>query len=287
MTVRVIYADVLVVINIYITYILLSATALLLHKRQSTAGKVIASVVSGFYSLIILIPQISDLSVGISRAVVSVLLIFIAFPKASKKEIFRTCVAFFAVNFIFAGFMFALWLFVAPEGMYFSNSIVYFDIDAGMLIFMTVLCYGVINLCHRFISHRVPVNTVYDCEIYVTDKAYKCHCFLDTGNSLKDCYTGNSVMIVSRHIFSSLIAENPMESELKMRMIPCSTVSDRGVLYAFSCDRVKIKSIDAEYNIKEVTVALTEGEIMNGRYEGILPCDIFENYANEREKSYV
>ncbi len=287
MSVRVIYADVLVIINIYITYILLSVSGTVLRRRQNTAGKVIASVLSGFYSLIILVPRISDFTIGISRLIFSALIVYIAFRKSNRKEYLRAYAVFFAVNFIFAGFMLAVWLFIAPEGMYFSNSVVYFDIDAGALIILTVVCYMLLSLGHRLISHRVPLDTVYDCKIYIKGEIYKCHCFLDTGNAVKDCYTGDPVMIADKRIFSSLVGENVLESGLKIRLIPCNTVSGEGLLYAFSCDKAEITGIKSAYTLSRLTVALTDSKIMQGRYEGILPCDIFQNSTNEREKSYV
>ena len=284
---RVIYADVLVIINNYRAYILLSATGLLLRKKQSITGKAVASVLSGFYSLIILIPEINDFLIGVTRMIFSVLLILIAFPKSSKREYVREYAAFFAVNFIFAGFMLAVWLFIAPDGMYFSNSVVYFDIDAGMLIILTVICYAVLNFAQRLLSHRVPVDTVYDCKIYINGKIYNCHCFLDTGNKVRDCYNGAPVMIADKRIFLSLVGENPLESEVKIRLIPCNTVSGKGLLYAFSCDKAEITGIKSVRTVTQLTVALADNRIMQGRYEGILPCDIFENITNEREKSYV
>ncbi len=241
-------------------------------------------MLSGFYSLIILIPGVSDIAMGITRLLFSALLIAVVFPKCGRKEYIRAYAAFFSVNFVFAGFMLALWLFIAPEGMYFSNSVVYFDIDAGLLIVMTVVCYVLLNIAQRLISHRVKADTVYDCKIYIQGEVYNCHCFLDTGNTLKDCYTGAPVLIADKRIFLSLVGENPMESGMKIRLIPCSTVSGEGLLYAFSCERAEITGIKTACTVSGLTVALTDKKIMQGRYEGILPCGIFDNITNEREK---
>lgn len=284
---QVIYADVLVIINIYITYILLVLTSVFASVKRNTGRLAVASVLSGFYALIIIVPGIGDGAISISKAIFSVALLFLAFGKVSRRSFYRLAAVFFCVNFAFAGIMLALWLFVAPEGMYYNSSVVYFDIDTGTLIILTVVCYLVLSVIHRFMRKKVPRDSVYDCRIYASGKSFDCHCFLDTGNSLKDCYTGSSVIIVAKSIFGSVIGENPFESELKIRLIPHSTVSGEGMLYAFTAERAEICSLTKSAAVKNITVAVTEEKIRGGSFDGILPWDIFESTTDEREKNYA
>lgn len=284
---QVIYADVLVIINIYITYILLMLTAVFGGVKRNAGRLAVASVLSGVYALIIIVPDISNTVISLSKALFSLVMLFIAFGKVSRKSFFRLAAVFFCVNFAFAGVMFALWIFVAPDGMYYNSSVVYFDIDTGTLILLTVVCYIALSLIHRFMQKKVPRDSVYDCTVYAAGKSFSCHCFLDTGNSLKDCYTGSSVIIVSKEIFSNMIGDNPLESELKIRLIPHTTVSSEGVLYAFTSEKTEIRGLTKSGTVKNITVALTEEKIRGGSFDGILPWDIFESTTDEREKNYA
>lgn len=284
---RVIYADVLVVINIYITYALLTLTAFFSHMKAGRGRILFASVLSGLYSLIIIVPGISDGIIGITKLIFSLVLLRTAFGRLSRKQNIRVYLIFFGVNFAFAGIMLALWLFAAPEGMYYNSTVVYFDIDTPTLLVLTVVCYAVLSLIHRLASSRTPPDTVYECRIYVAGKCFLCRCFLDTGNSLKDCYTGSSVVIVSRAVFKEVLSENPFESELKLRLLPHSTVSHRGTLYAFTCEKIEIRGLTRSGTVKNITVAFTDEKIRGGHFDGILPWDIFESTTDEREKTYA
>ncbi len=284
---QVIYADVLVIINIYITYIILMLTSAFGGVKRNAGRLAVASVLSGLYSLIILVPDVSNTVISITRMFFSFFMLFIAFGRVSRKSFLRLAAAFFAVNFAFAGVMLALWLFVSPEGMYYNSSVVYFDIDTGTLIILTVVCYFALSLISRFIQKRVPRDSVYDCVIYAADRQFHCHCFLDTGNSLKDCYTGSSVIIINKDILSSVTGDNPLESRLKIRLIPHCTVSGEGMLYAFTSEKAEIKGLTKSCTVKNVTVALTEEKIRGGGFDGILPWDIFENTTDEREKNHA
>ena len=284
---QVIYADVLVIINIYITYGLLSLTACFSSVKGSRLRMFITSVLSGLYSLIIIVPNISNGIIGITKLLFSLALLRIAFGKVSKKQYVRLFIIFFCVNFAFAGIMLAVWLFAAPKGMYYNSSIVYFDIDTVTLLFLTVICYAVLSLVHRITLTRTPSDTVYECRIYAAGKSFLCRCFLDTGNSLRDCYTGSSVIIVSRDVFKDILGDSPFESELKIRLLPHSTVSERGTLYAFTCEKAEIRGLTKSGVAENITVALTDEKIRGGHFDGILPWDIFEATTDEREKGYV
>jgi stage II sporulation protein GA (sporulation sigma-E factor processing peptidase) len=247
----------------------------------------LASVISGFYSLIILFPGISEGIVSATKLFFSLILLRVAFGKVSRKQKLRLFLVFFCVNFAFAGLMLAVWLFLSPDGMYYNSSIVYFDIDTVTLLLLTLICYVVLFAAHRFISSRIPPDTVYECKIYAHGKSFLCRCFLDTGNSLTDCYTGSRVIIVNKEIFREVLGENIFDSEMKIRLIPLSTVSHKGVLYAFTCERVEITGLTKSGVAESITVALTDEKIRGGHFDGILPWDIFEITTDEREKSYA
>lgn len=284
---QVIYADVLVVINIYITYGLLYLTSCFSSAKTGRGRLFLASVLSGFYSLIIIVPGITEGIIGISKLLFSLAFLKVAFGRVSKKQYIRLILIFFCVNFAFAGIMLALWLFVAPNGMYYNNSIVYFDIDTVTLLILTLVCYAVLSLAQRFLQSRVPSDTVYECRIYAVGKSFQCRCFLDTGNSLRDCYTGSSVIIVQKEVFKAVLGDNPFEGELKMRLLPHSTVSYKGTLYAFTCEKAEIRGLTKSGVAENITVALTEEKIRGGHFDGILPWNIFESTTDEREKSHA
>lgn len=80
----------------------------------------------------------------------SVLLVLIAFAPKKITVFIKEFAAFFAVNFIFAGLMLAVWLVFKPSGMVYNNAAVYFDIDVKLLVLSTVVCYAVLTLFQSF-----------------------------------------------------------------------------------------------------------------------------------------
>lgn len=287
---EVIYADVLVVLNLYVTYALLSLTGIICRKKRNTLRLFLSSLVAGFYSLSILLPDIAETVTAATGIPLGILLCFIAYGFINKKAFLKLCLSFFSLSFAFAGIMLFLWLFFAPKGMYFSNGIVYFNISTSNLVVLTIICYAFISLCNRYIKSRTPSDTVYDCEIISRGKSYSCHCFLDTGNSLRDPFTGKPVVIVNGDKFEGTVPLSAYDlagtDSGEYRLIPCSSVAGKNLLVSFSADLIRVKGIKKDFSYSGVTVAITKEKIFGGRYEGILPYELFLNDTEKKESDY-
>lgn len=290
---QVIYADVLFVINLYITYGLLLLTGIITKSSSKRLRLLLSSCFSGFYSLIILVPDISDTVVAVTRIPACLIIVLLAFSFSNKKHFLRLVVGFLAVNFVFAGLMFAMWYFFYPRGMYYNNGVVYFDIDTVSLIVLTAVCYAALKAGEYLLRLKAPSNTIYDLKIYVLGKVYSCRSFLDTGNGLKDHFTGYPVIIVNEASFKEILPEDVFdesklsESRLKFRFIVCSGISGTGLLPSFTPEKVTISSFKESFETSDIVIAVTKTKIKNGNFDAVLPSDIFINQTSERGEKYV
>ncbi len=288
----VIYADVLFVLNVYITYALLLLTALFLGIAPKRMRLFLAGVIGGSSSLFVLLPEINTAFLGALRVVLCLVFSAVAFRYNGIRQLLRQSVTFLAVNFLFAGLMFAVWYFVTPSAVYYNTGIVYFDIDTLSLILITAVCYFVIKAFGFFMKLRSPKNMLYDVFVSVGEDEYKLKGFLDTGNSLKDPFTSADVIVVSRTAvekyfprdmtISDIIAHSP----LKIRYLPCATVAGNKLLPIFRADKVRIKGISADFTVDGVMVAVCDENIKNGEFQALLPESIFQNNYSDKGEDY-
>lgn len=280
---QVIYADILFIINLYITYALLLLTAFITKTSFKRVQFLISSALSGLYSMIILTPHISEIIISISRIPAMVIILLIAFKCKDKRHLFKLSVCFFAVNIGFAGIMFLMWYFFSPQNMYFNNGIVYFDISAIKLVIMTAVCYFLLKLISKILSFKVPSDTVMDLKVTVGEEEFNLRSFLDTGNNLKDPFSGYPVIIANCEKLKGIIPENVTDESIikdgtvRIRFIVCSTVSGEGILPAFMPDTVKITGIRQSFETQKVIVAVTNRRLKNGDYDAILPSGLLSN----------
>lgn len=273
----VIYADVLIVINLYVTYFLLLSVSLLCRESAERMRLLLSSLFGAFYSLTVLLPEKFYYVTVFLRVVAFCFPVFIAFGFRNLKRFLRLNVCYLLCNFFFAGLMFALWYFVCPAGMYYNGSVVYFDIDILTLVIFTVVCYGFVKLFDLLFKTRAPINTVFYCKVRINGEDICLKAFLDTGNNLSDPFSGKPVIISHKEKFNG--KDPPSE---KQRFVLCSTVSGKSLLPAFSPDEIFIKGAEVEFITDRAMIALTEEKLMGGEYDAILPMGLFDK-INERK----
>ena len=94
-----IYLDVLIVLNIYVNYFLLRATAKFTHTPLKTIRCIISSVIGSLFSLTILLPAgnfLIPLAIKLGAAVV---IVGMAFGIKDKKHTLKLILYFYIVNF--------------------------------------------------------------------------------------------------------------------------------------------------------------------------------------------
>ena len=286
---RVIYADVLFILNTYITYALLMLTALFLHISPKRLRVLLASIIGGGSSFMILLPWAGDGILGFLRLVLCLILPLIAFSYSGIRSLAKQCVVFLVVNFLFAGIIFALWYFVSPSAVYYNTGIVYLDIDALSLVVLTAVCYFSVRIFRGIIDLKVPKNTLYDVFLTIKDEEFYLRGFLDTGNNLKDPFTSSDVIIVSRSVLEKYFPQGENmsaiieKSPLKIRYLPCTTVSGTKLMPVFRCDKVRVRGVGADF-IWQGVIGITDEKIKNGDFQALLPAGIFQNNSIDRRE---
>lgn len=290
---QIIYVDVLVIINIYINYGLLLLTCLWRKHTANRLRLLLSALFGGVYSLIIVIPHISDTVIAVSRIFALGIMVYLAFGFGSKKLFLKFSFSFLSINFLFAGVMFMLWYLAAPDNMYFNSGVVYFNIDTLTLVLLTVAAYGVLKVVGIFTKNKAPDNSVYTLEINIGEKTYFCRALYDTGNSLTDPFSGEGVIIVSFDILKDLLTESifiDLESappELKMKLIPVKSVGGTRLLPSFRADSITVKDYKKSITIPKAPITVCEEKIHGGDFGAILYSFIFENTTYEKGEDYV
>lgn len=266
-----IYIDVLMAVNFLITYFLLLACAKFLSLPAKRGRLAAAAGLGAALSLTVLLPEFPTVLSLTAKLAMSVVIILCAFGFGGMKRFIRNTLAFYIVNFAFAGLMIAVWFFFAPQGLIIRNSVVYFNISPVMLILLTVACYAVITLIGRITGRQAPKDLV--CRITVFRDGVTCDCNaqVDTGNSLREPFSNDPVVVIEKDTILRLV---PPEGNLNFRLVPYDTVSGSGVLKAFRPDRMTIYYGKNIIQVSKVYIAVSETRL-NGS-EALLNPDLLQ-----------
>lgn len=237
----VVYVDVLIVLNLYINYFLIRASAVMLRRVCTRKRCVLAALAGAAGSLVILLPELPFPVVTLIKITLGTLIVFIAFGKQKPADL-AVCVLFFlVVSFIFAGAMLALWMFAAPLGMVWSNGTAYFNIPLSAVAAFTAAAYCAVRLVRYLADRRLHCERICAVKIATNGCAVKLRGLCDTGNELCDLLSGKHIVICRYEKIAPIAPSNALEyfdgklSE-SLRVVPCRTVAAQTLVPIFKAD---------------------------------------------------
>ena len=283
----VVYGDILFILNAYITDLLLLLCDLLCREKSRRGRRAAASLLGGGYAFVILIPHLPRAALVLSRLPMAAVLLLAAHGFVSRGRFVRLYLGFFLVNFVFAGLMGALWHTLHPRGMLYYGAVVYFGIDTLTLVVLTVVCYAVLWCADRLLQTRRNRQSIYSLTVAVAGKQVRCRAFLDTGNVLREPFSGYPVVLLQERLVSSLNMETAEDTArcaaLQQRVIPCESPGGSSLLHGFRPTKLTIEAVQGRWETDEVYVAPIALPILNGDCGALLhPALLEAQPVNER-----
>jgi stage II sporulation protein GA (sporulation sigma-E factor processing peptidase) len=268
----IVYVDVLIVVSFYINYLLLRASAVIIHKPVHRGRIIAGALIGSLSSLIIFMPDMGNIAILVIRVVTAIIMVAISFSIASFRDLYKTSLLFFFVSFVFAGIEYAVAMLLGGSNAIWHNSIFYVNISLQTLVVSTIISYTVLWLIRRHYDSTGDADKHYTVTVENGDKIVRFKAIGDTGNNLTDNFTGKPVIICSKSRLTPIIDNAVVEKMLDCdyiheafippkgwKLIPFSTINSNGLIPAFrpakvfikSDDDVHFRSIDAYIGISE------------------------------------
>lgn len=273
----VIYLDVLILINLYVTYFQILAVAAFTHRKTVWYRKLSAAGIGAVASLSIFIPQEMVLTLTLLKIFLCALIAFVAFGYTGFRAYAVSVLFLMLVSFVFSGLMLCVWLFAAPMKMLFINGTVYFGIDTMTIILSTCAAYGVVRIIRYILDKNGKTDGKYTVIIKNNGRECRLSALADSGNGMVDCFSGLPVIVCRRDMCADvsppaidMIENNSDISEIGTQMIkgvrimPFSTVGKGVLICMFKAESVVI---DDETNEEKYPVNALIGIVIGGRQE--------------------
>ena len=273
----VIYLDVLILINLYVTYFQILAVSVFTHRKTVWYRKLSAAGIGAVASLSIFIPQEMVLTLTLLKIFLCALIAFVAFGYTGCRAYAVSVLFLMLVSFVFSGLMLCVWLFAAPMKMLFINGTVYFGVDTMTIILSTCAAYGVVRIIRYILDKNGKTDGKYTVIIKNNGRECRLSALADSGNGMVDCFSGLPVIVCRRDMCADvsppaieMIENNSDISEIGTQMIkgvrimPFSTVGKGGLICMFKAESVVI---DDETNEEKYPVNALIGIVIGGRQE--------------------
>ena len=285
-----VYADVLLVINLFVNYVLLMCASMIMKRKSQPLRILLGASVGALYGLIIFVPSLPKAAELLIRLAATALIVLATFGYKNIRYFLRCFFMFFAVSLGFGGIMLVLWVTVAPVGMVYNNGAVYFDIDLVVLAVSTVISFAVISMISHFTARTAPRESVALVSVGVGENSIRATALIDTGNSLCEVFSGYPVALgeystlekILPAAVSDYLAGRDIPPSADFRVVMHKTVSGTGILPVFRPDYIEVRTASRTVRTDKAYIAVTKNNLSRGEYTMLLNPEIIngeKNYA--------
>ena len=267
---QVVYIDVLIGINLLVNYLLLMVTARIAGFSRKRLRIFLAALLGAVYSFIIFAPRMHFLISLVVKALLACTIVAAAFGIKNRKMFLKGLCIFIMSTFIFGGIAVAAYYFSNRQGILINNSTVYFDISAINLAIFTISAYIVLCVYDMLTRRTVSKEMSYTMTVTYGGKIAKFEAIIDTGNSLRETFSGLPVAVCELSAVKSLLPKEIVLAidgvqaaelyeklgDLGLRLVPYVTASGSDMLLAFKPDMVELTAKKNKISVNEMYIGI-------------------------------
>lgn len=275
----IIYADVYMLENLVVNYFIFLITAYITRTNVSSFKILFTSILASLYSLLQFYPPMQFLYSIFGKIIVSALLVYLTFWPKRFFIFLRQLLSFYLVTIMFGGMVFFLYYITKNN----------FVVDVQVKLKNVLIALGcsliVFKLSYELILKKMyKESLIRYIKFKINDTEYNCTAYVDTGNNLKEPFSGRPVVIVERNLLkekgsqADISAQNleELQKQLGNRiiLIPYNSIGqEHGVLIGVIPDEFYISENNSTWTKKDVAIALYDNKI-SSRYSALLGPDL-------------
>ncbi len=264
---QVIYVDVLLALNLLLSFFLLSASAKLAGERVTIRRMLLGSFLGSAVSLTIFLPQSSIFLGFLFRVLFLLPIVWATFGFGSFRRFARLWLILAGVSCLFAGLLVGVWFWLKPSGLVLRNGAVYFEIGFLPLVLGCGVFYAAVWLFRRFLSKRNHEKAVCFVRFEHDGKIFTCKGMVDTANTLRDPFTGQAVQVISETLAQRVIpvygSEPARELMPGMRLLPCVTANGDGMLQGFDVSSFSARQQQETAHLSRTVLAVSSNQLFS------------------------
>ncbi len=157
---------------------------------------------------------------------------------------------FLLCTFLLGGLLLALDNSHLTELTLLRNSVCYLDFSLPILCLCTCGAYFFLHLCQRIFRKRHPTDKRYEVFLRVGGCTISIPGLADSGNRLCDSFSGLPVIVCSEKQLAPILQQTPVEKLQSYRLLPCTTVTAKGLIPLFRPEELHIRSLSRNQSRK-------------------------------------
>ena len=292
-----IYIDIIFFENLIMNSIILYATAIILKIRPKTIRIVLAGTIGSVYAIITYITVIPVYTSVISKAILAVVMIYVAFNPQNTKKMWKEMAIFYLTSFVFGGVTLYLIYYIKPKEVFIKNGLFVGDYILKVILLGAIVAFVMIKISLKIIKTKMSPKDMY-CKIKIklNQKIIEAKAMIDTGNLAKEPITNTPVIIVESTLLEEVLPykilnnlENILNGDLsqiseemqqkyisKLRWIPFSSLGKQnGMLLGIKAEEIQIETEDEQKTSNNVIIGIYDKSLTKrGEYRALIGIEL-------------
>ena len=292
-----IYIDIIFLENIIVNSIILYATSIIIKQKTKFFRIIISSGIGAIYSIALYLTNLKIYTSIISKIILSIIMIYIAFKPSNFKNVFKQVVIFYLTSFIFGGVALNLINNFNSDKISIKNGIYTGEDVFKVIILGAIFALIIVKISIKIIKNKfIPKDMYCNIKMKINEKTVETKAMIDTGNLVKEPITNIPVVIVESSLLNGIIPKEILDNlenilcgnlsnislEIqneyftKLRCIPFSSLGkENGMLVGIKIPEILVQKDDEEKKTSNIIIGLYNKTLTKrGEYRALVGADL-------------
>ncbi len=292
-----IYIDIIFLENIIMNSIILYATSIIIKQKTKFFRIIISSGIGAIYSIALYLTNLKIYTSIISKIILSIIMIYIAFKPSNFKNVFKQVVIFYLTSFIFGGVALNLINNFNSDKISIKNGIYTGEDVFKVIILGAIFALIIVKISIKIIKNKfIPKDMYCNIKMKINEKTVETKAMIDTGNLVKEPITNIPVVIVESSLLNGIIPKEILDNlenilcgnlsnislEIqneyftKLRCIPFSSLGkENGMLVGIKIPEILVQKDDEEKKTSNIIIGLYNKTLTKrGEYRALVGADL-------------
>lgn len=232
-----VYLDILFFLNFGFDFLLLMTVSLLLRRNTKLRRLLLGGILGGL-SIFLLFFSMNSIQLFLWKILISIIMILFSFGFRDFRYTLKNFLYLYSTSIVLGGILYFLNITFSykQEGLVFYHEGLSINVVVLFLLSPVILWLYIKQMIHL----KNHYAHYYEVEIHEGKNTYSFHGFLDTGNHLKDPYTGKPILLVhNKKLYNEIRA--PI-------LVPYETASGSSMLTCIKVSKIVIKGVGEREN---------------------------------------
>ena len=277
-----IYIDVFFCVNLVMDFLILKLVSLYIKPQTTYIRCVLGAALGSFLSVLSLLISYENIiwHMLFSYIFIAVAMVVGTFGLGKWQELIKRCIVLYVITIFLGGLINFLYSYTYM-GVFLQNIFIGIRSKTNILwmVGATLVAYICLKVLVRIVKRHSNTNMIVAVKLVHKGKESFLTGLIDSGNSLREPYTGKPVHIVCEDAISQLLESQDICTE-RFKLVPFTSVGNKhGLIKVITIDELWVYIIedtlkytnDAIYIKNEVAIGLYEGSLSNvGEFQMLL-----------------